>query len=329
MENEKKIVKAEILFSRKCNLKCSYCAMADGRENTLSVPKWIKGMHQLKDLGCQLIVFYGAEPLLEFEKLIEVLPYVENTLNIPTTIITNGSLVGTKSMLLRLYKEGAKSLSMSYDPAPIDIASEQKSSKAIDTLTWFKNLGENVRDVAAIATLTSQNYKLLPAMIKRMSNLGIWTFYDLYHFDRKQPGSKTSKIDYDLCFTSLDTNALVSVLTEVNDMKKRGYLVHMNQHYFDIIKAVNTSYYKWNCADFDEYPSWLTIDCDGSVYPCDDFQPKISKKFQVTQIVKNWEKFKKQTKSVTKETCPGCLWNTHISSHAIKSGATKGFIFDF
>lgn len=320
---EKEIVKAEILFSRKCNLKCSYCAMADGRENTLSVLGWLKGMRKLKQLGCGLVAFYGAEPLLEFEKLVEILPYAEH-LNIPTTLITNGSLVGTKPMLLRLYKEGARSLSMSYDPKPIDVASEIKSGKAIDTLTWFKGLGKNVRDVAAIATLTAKNFKYLPGMVKKMSSLDIWTFYDLYHFDRGQPGSKTAEIDDTLTFTKTNSQSLINILNVVNRMKNDGYLVHTNNHYLDILKAQVTKTqsinYSWNCADYDEFPSWITVDCDGSVYPCDDFQPREGRKFSVTEISENWDVFKKQMKLITKATCPGCVWNTKIGAHAIKAG---------
>ena len=323
-----KIVKAEILFSRKCNLKCSYCSMADGRENTLSVSEWMNGIHQLKKLGCKFIAFYGAEPLLEFDKLKEVLPFAEK-IGIDTTLITNGVVPKTKIMLRDLNERGARSLSMSYDPEPLDENSRLKSLNSLDTLLWFKNL-EDVRDVAAIATITSSNYTKLPDMVRKMSKYSIWTFYDLYHFDRKQPGSKTSDIDNKLCFTSLDTQALIKVLNEVNSMKNDGYLVHTNEYYLDVLKSHHISYYNWNCADYDQFPSWLTIDCDGLVYPCDDFQPNILKgKFTINNIVNTYEDFKIQMKLITKGTCPGCLWNTHLSSHAIKAGLEKGFIYDF
>ena len=317
------IVKAEILFSRKCNLKCSYCTMADGRENSLSVENWKTGMDNLKKLGCSFCCFYGAEPMLEFDKLLEVVPYTES-IGIDTSIITNGTIVGTKEKLERLYLAGARSLSMSYDPIPIDKSSQVKSDKAIEMLLWFKGLGSNVRDVAAIATLTKENYRKLPEMVSKMTSLGIWTFYDIYHFDRKQPGSKTSGYNPRFAFDNfIDRGKLLTTLYQVNDMRKNGFLVHTNDHYLKVLEKENCHIlekYDWNCADYDCFPSFVTVDCDGVVYPCDDFQPEEAKEFNIIELYEEWENFSKKMKFVTKALCPGCCWNTKIGSHAIKTG---------
>lgn len=319
----RQLVKAEILFSRKCNLKCSYCSMVTRRENTLSVDDWKKGMDQLKKLGCGFAAFYGAEVLLEFDKLIEVLPYAES-IGIDTTIITNGTLPKTEEMLEKLYLAGASSLSMSYDPIPIDKSSQIKSDKAIELLTWFKNLGKSVRDVAAIATLTKENYSKLPEMVYEMSSMGIWTFYDIYHFDRDQPGSKTASLEPRFAFnTDEDRRRLLTVLHSVNEMRKQGYLVHTNEHYLNVLGKQNCQTlkdYNWNCSDYEVFPSWVTVDCDGVVYPCDDFQPEVAGGFKVTELYTEWFAFKKKMKFLTKALCPGCAWNTHIGAHAIKAG---------
>jgi len=317
------LVKAEILFSRKCNLKCSYCNMATGKENSLSVKDWMKGIDQLKKLNCQFIAVYGAEPLLEFDKLLEVLPYAES-IGIDTTIITNGTVVKTKEKLKQLYDAGARSLSMSYDPLPIDTSSQVKSDKAIELLTWFRKLGKNVRDVAAIATVTKENYMELPRMVEKMSSLGIWTFYDIYHFDRHQPGSKTSAYNPRFAFdNTMDRKSLLDILWDVDNMRKQGFLIHTNDHYLKVLEKQNhpiLENYDWNCADYDCFPSFVTVDCDGVVYPCDDFQPEEAGEFNIVDLHDEWPNFRKKMKFITKSLCPGCAWNTHIGAHAIKVG---------
>lgn len=294
--------------------------MATGKENTLSVHQWKKGIFNLKELGCKFIAFYGAEPLLEFKKLKDVVQYAE-LMDIDTTIITNGTIVKTKDKLREMNEMGLRSLSMSYDPLPLDKSSQIKSLKALDTLLWFKNL-KNIRDVAAIATVTTANYKNLPEMVEVMSKHGIWTFYDIYHYDRGQVGSKTSNRAFEFEFKDWEVRDIVNVLSKVNQMKKDGYLVHTNQHYIDILKKDRNILmnYDWNCADYDQFPSWVTVDCDGIVYPCDDFQPKLVEPFHVTKLADRWELFSTKMRLMTKAICPGCFWNTHVGAHAIKGG---------
>lgn len=311
-----KIVKAEILFSRKCNLKCSYCNMPNGKENTLSIKDWCEGMDELKKLGCQFINFYGAEPLLEFNKLQSVLPYAEH-IGIDTTLITNGTVPNTEKMLAQLHSYGLRSLTMSYDMVKQDKSSYVKTKKCLDTLLWFKDLG-NIRDVAAIATVTKQNYKLLPKMIERMSDLGIWTFFDLYHWSPKSMRYLSKCQPYNSSFALDDYKSLILVLDEVKRLRNEGYLVH-NSDSFTSIVIEDQLKYAWKCSDYKEFPSWLTIDCDGSVMPCDDFQMK-NEKFSITNISETFGEFTEMMKTTVEINCHGCLWNTHCSAHAIKRG---------
>jgi len=153
-------------------------------------------------------------------------------------------------------------------------------------------------------------------MVKLMSSLGIWTFYDLYHYNQGQPGSKCGKYDPELAIR--DTNKLLESLYAVKQLKKEGFLVHTNNHYLDVLNKKTSK--KWNCADYDVFPSWVTVDCDGVVYPCDDFQPPEAQEFCITNIYENWVDWKKKMKFLTKALCPGCYWNSHIGAHAIAVG---------
>lgn len=316
------IVKAEILFSRKCNLSCHYCNMVTGRVNERYVGEWLRGFDNLKSLGCSFAAFYGAEPLLEFEKLVPVINYAEK-IGIHTTVITSGVVPDFKEKLDVLHENGLRSLSMSYDIIPLDNASRAKMDKTIGTLQWFKEK-ENVRDVAAITTLTSTNFHLLEDTIRMNNALGIWTFFDLIHPDRGQPGSKCKGNGEGLLFDDRHFSDLFLVLQRVLRLKEEGYLVHVSKECLDIISR-NDFYalknYNWNCAKYEQFPSWVTIDCDGSVHYCDDFMEQRRRpKFDMTTLFKDWEVFAEYGKALVSSRCRGCVWTTHIDAHLIKAG---------
>lgn len=324
------IVKAEILWSRKCLLKCSYCAMADNRDNRIVLEGWKKGFEQLKKLNCDFLAIYGAEPLEEFEKLPTVIGYAES-IGIHTTVITSGITKELNYKLKQLYEHGLRSITTSYDMVSLDTSSSLKSSKALEVIKTFRSFGE-IRDAAVVATLTKKNFHLLPETIEQMSSKGIWTFFDLIHFDRGQSGSKVRNTDvtFENVFQKDDFKALADVLSEVISMKKRGYLCHASEIFLNKIIDEHDKVYEWNCADEKCFPAWVTIDCDGTVYPCDDFQPTIFKypngtekeisMIKMWNLYEEWDKFCNTWKKVIMGNCPGCCWNTHIDGIAIKQG---------
>lgn len=317
------ITKAELLWTRICPLSCSYCNMATGQRNSRSLDDWKKGIDQLKKLDCSFIAFYGAEPLADFKNLPEAVGYAEE-LGIDTTVITSGCVPDFKRKLKVLHNYGAKSISMSYDINPLEKSSSLKTSKCIEGLEYFKSLG-NIRDIAAIATVTKNNYQGLLWMIEKMSQKGIWTFFDLVHPDLGHPGSKCKGENKSLLFeTEKDREELIKTLEAVLTMKKQGFLCHTTPNFVNVLKSLerdNKDMYSWCCADHKEFPSWVTIDCDGSVISCDDFHtenPNI--KFDMTRLSDNWKAFKVYWKDEIKHHKCTCCWNTHIDSHAVKSG---------
>ena len=313
---EKKIIKAEILWSRDCSLGCSYCAMADGRRNTISEFDWEMGFYQLKKLGCSFAAFYGAEPLNDFEKLPNVIEYAES-IGIHTTVITSGVTPYLNNKLRILYEHGLRSITTSYDMVSLGNSSAIKSAKAMDIINQFRSFG-TTRDAAIVATLTRTNFKLLPETIKKMSDKNIWTFFDLIHPDRHQPGSKVKNTEH-LLFRQEDLNELNNVLAEVLSLKKEGYLCHTSESFIKHLSKLRVStFYTWCCAEEDNFPAFITIDCDGLVYPCDDFQPKEITNIKIWEIADRWEEFCSVWKKEVIATCPGCCWNTHLDAHAIK-----------
>jgi len=294
--------------------------MATGAKNTVSLELWKEGMDQLKKLNCDFLAIYGAEPLEEFShKLPKVIEYAEK-IGIHTTLITSGITKDLNYKLRTLYEHGLRSVTTSYDMSPLDHSSGLKTSKALEVISMFRSFG-NVRDVAVVATLTNKNFRLLPTTIREMSRSNIWTFFDLIHPDRHQPGSKVRNTNLDLMFSADDLKELAYVLREVITMKKRGYLCHASEIFMNHIISHQNDIYKWNCSKESSFPAWITVDCDGVVMPCDDFHSwTCTQPFKIWNLEDEWNDFCKFQKEMVSLYCPGCCWNTHIDACAIKSG---------
>lgn len=324
------ITKVEMLWTRTCPLNCSYCNMATGQTNSKPLEYWKKVVDQLKKLNCRFAAFYGAEPLSEKEDLVKlggILQYFSEA-GIDTTLITSGAVPNLRDKLEYLHNRGLRSLTMSYDILPLDASSKAKSAKAIQTLKWFKSLG-GVRDVATVTTLTRWNYHLLPEHISNMTKEGIWTFFDLIHDDRGQPGSKCKHTDVteELMFNEWHYEQLGKVLRTVARMKVKGYLCNTSIPFIRILEQDSYKHiknYDWNCAQDSVFPGWISIDCGGSVYPCDDFHCQ-EVRFDAATIADDFDEFREVYKKLVLEKCPGCLWNTHIDANLIKAGVLSGY----
>jgi len=301
--------------------------MADGRANELSVDEWKHGMINLRALGCRFAAFYGAEPLYDRpEDLAEVVGFAEY-IGIHTTVITSGVVPHTEELIKMLYKKGAKSLSVSYDIQACDRHAEIKTRKALHLLELFQSLGP-YRDVAAIATIGEHNFEMMPKAIEQLSAKNIWFLFDILHPDRHQPGSKCSGTGEPYLIKSWDKFG--QVLDTIIKMKEEGYLCHASKPFMKFIQyLVNQQiqgvemFKSWNCGIDPQFPGWVTVDCDGLVYPCDDFQPRIYGEvppITITNLFHKKEEFRELWKPIVRKTCPGCLWNTHFDTFEILMG---------
>jgi len=297
--------------------------MADGRTNTIPLDQIKIGIDNLKTLGCQFIAFCGAECMTDFDKLPKSIQYVES-LGIHTTVITSGVAKDFFKKLEILYQHGLRSLTMSYDIIPLDKHSKTKTALAMKGLDFFQKLGP-IRDTAIIVTLTKTNYQYLLPTIEKMSKKNIWTFCDFIHTDRGQPGSKCKSVDPNLLFTDDDYPKLKEIMLKVIEMKKARYLCHSSLQFVDMVTRNDFELikkYNWNCAEEPDFPAWVTLDCDGYVYCCDDFQPRDGKLFHITELVERWQEFSEYWKQIILDVCrPGCCWSHHIDAHLVKRGA--------
>ena len=331
------IVKAEILWTRKCNLNCSYCNMAyKGEKSTVKKDweLWKKGLNNLKELagGDFFTAVYGAEPLMDMEYLPEYFEYA-NQLGFYHTLITNCTVKDTQAKLTELVKAGLNSLTVSFDGEINelnDTSSMMKSSLGLDTLFWFKSKFEKkYRDLAVVFTLTKTNLFHILEWIPYFTKHGIYVFFDFIHNDIGNPGTKCSNYDgiEDLLFTQDDVDLLRDFGIRLQEMKNsKLYNIHQSRSFIDILINHPYTYIKrtWNCAWEDNFPAWLTIDYDGTTRICDDFYQDSNREWKFWDLNKlEWGSFVYYMRRQTQSYCKGCLWNTHFDAHRIKEGREK------
>lgn len=329
------LTKVELLWTYKCSLNCKGCAMNSGEKNSRTVNEWKIGIDNFIRHGASFMAVYGAEPLEDFDKLPEVINYAEtNALNV--SLITSYSDYQEK--LKTLYENNLKSLTTSYylDKA-FDKSTQIKNDQALKMLNYFQSLDtgcNNIRNVAVIVTVTRNNIKDLVEFVKNMTYRGIWVFLDFLHFKRHSFGTKCSgkynpKLHTITPFAADRSGweRVSDIMFELADLASLGFLVNMSYPVAEEIKR-QKAVADWKCEKSSVFPSWITVDPFGNIHPCDDF--RCGNEYDIINFPDDLERLKESWKTKIDRLCKGCLWTTHIQSHAIKHGflSDNSFIKD-
>jgi len=313
------LVKAEILWTRECPLRCGYCAMVSDMQRA-PVDKMCQGVARLAALDCCFAAIYGASPLFDFDGLPEFVRALYDHA-IPMTIIVDGmSCTHPIERIDELYGAGLRSLTVSWDGYnPVDKSSQAKSLSGLELARWAKAQYPDFRDVQLTSTVSRQNITQLIEAVPAMVHEGFWYSFDLVHPSRGQEGSKCRGDQTGLVFTDCDEDkanirAFVKMLLQ---LKRETRRVHQSVAFLLYLISRDSLRLDWVCTDESNFPTWLTIDADGTVRPCDDF-------CLTTEELKVWdltadslETWSKRNRLHIIKHCPGCLWSTHWDACAI------------
>lgn len=310
----KEIVKAEILLTRRCNLRCKYCGIARKGRGEVGIEKWRKGLKSLAKLGCKFVAIYGGEPFL-FPFLSDFLKCC-NELEMLNSVITNACYF---NLLVWERMKELSSLTFSFDSLKKRGVREQRLYVLLDFLEdrLRKKL---LRDVEVCCTVSRENYLELPSLIEFFSKKGIWLHFDLIHYSRGQRDSKCLMRDEvePYLFREEDLEGLNVVIQKVLEMKRSGnYLIHPSERLIEMwLDKGNILGYGWQCS----YPHFVSVDCDGSMMVCDDFRDEEVEKIKVWELVDRWTEFEgKWLQAVKRQKCH-CFWGTHLDAELIKEG---------
>lgn len=314
-----KIVKAEILLTRRCNLRCKYCAIRANKAE-ISADEWIEIFNVLTEmLGCPFYPIYGAEPLLH-EGIYDILKWFARGGKAHYSLLTNATMLD-EVVKERLLDAGLKSITLSIDSLSMYRQGSigMRNDRALYAIEWA--VKHKILDVQGTSTVHRSNIENIPDLVRFLSAKEVWFSFDFIHDSKSYLGfypghSKVSSIT-DLAFSVQDEGKIRLFLQTMCQMKVEGYRIYQPVEWFeflleDVLERV--VYRNWIC---DSSPAWITIDSDGTVLVCDDYLQTSG--IYATDLPKYWDQFCRFKEYVTKE-CRGCIWSTHwLAEEQLKS----------
>lgn len=279
------------LLTRRCNLRCKYCAIVKNYEgkpdeypnmnyyltNEMTTNNVILGLAKLYSHNPNCFhIFYGGEPMLRRD-LPLIINYC-NQNNIHYTIISNNTPEVQPMIDSLLNSSTVKGFTASVDPvleSQSNMDRIQKSREGFQSLLKIKN---RVSDVVAEVTVTNEDVGSLYRLVKFLSGYGInsdITFVDI---------AKTPYYDFS---NVTDPSELVGQSSEVFKQLQliqddESVDVHMKQVLLPMIWEHLPSDY--DCK-LEEGIHNLTIDADGSVRLCLRIKGVFEKRLDISNLL--------------------------------------------
>jgi len=328
---------ANILLTRRCNLRCDYCSivrdyqdkpkeypnMSYYRDHELRTDQWIRILDRLKLNNPNVfVIFYGGEPML-YESLPEIIKHCHLN-NIYYTIISNNT-EEVQPKILDLIKQVGKlrGFTASIDP---ELAWRMKglprAHSIKKTVAGFENLcrlkeQEIADDVVAEITATDHNIQYLYDTIKILSKNNIYssiTTIDL----KKSPYYDFSTIDDQSLLVKPDAETRQIFFRIMADESLKVHIPNM------LLKLYNILPTRMMCEIYKDISN-VTIDADGSFRLCLRIRGIHLPKLSLDQIFSENGKviLPVARDAITKdycESCKGCNWTCILFSQYYSKG---------
>ncbi len=181
-------------ISRLCNLKCKHCyEFADKPgPDELNTEQAVDAVNKMAEAGVAYIAISGGEPLMR-KDFFEVAKRIHET-GMAFSIATNGTLL-TKENVSKLKALNCIYVQVSVDGATPATHNWFRGVNAFEsTVRGIKNAVEQGMTVGISMTVTSHNYKEVPATIELAERLGA-QFFMHYNFIPTGRGKDIRKLD--------------------------------------------------------------------------------------------------------------------------------------
>lgn len=314
--------------TKACNLNCAHChaSARDPLPNELTVEEAKKAIIEMENIGTEVIIFSGGEPLLRKDLILNLTVQCAD-LGIIPVMLTNGTLLNHKTAL-ELKESGMMAVGV-----PIDFAVPEHYDSFRNTLGAFEGSVKAIKacldvdlKVAVTTMVMKNNFEEIPKLINFLANLGVEqvVFYDFIPVGR----GKDLK---ELMISSEQRAKLLDYIYKIQEEKEMFFLISGGEPLYpgailEMHKAFETSPPNKLLRQFlvaaevgcHAGVHYFGLRPNGDVYPCPFLQINAGniKEQSLTKIWYNSKIFKelrnrnllkgKCGECVNRETCGGC-----------------------
>jgi MoaA/NifB/PqqE/SkfB family radical SAM enzyme len=285
---------ASIFFTRRCNLRCTYCRAYEQRPDDLPLSEWKRIVDKLEKWGVPGIDIVGGEPTLR-EDLFDLVAYI-NGKHMFTALHSNFTVL-SEAMIDHLAASGLFLLKASVDSLDGFGKTGDRTFQLLEYAKIERKLAVMVSSVA-----TSANIDQIQTLAQYAIEKKMFFCCGLYQC----VGGRFSSPNRALIPPIGKTEEVFRFL---HDLKaKTGWV--RNSYLF----LENTDcYYNglWKCDP--DRNAWLTINNDGTLMPCQEYNSEISILDIDSLENERWLAYKKDTV----QACQGCLYHCYFDSEKV------------
>jgi len=265
------------LLTRRCNLKCDYCAivknykdmpkeypqMSHYIKNEMTTSDVIDGLIKFKEHNPDAFhIFYGGEPILR-KDLATIINFC-NKEDIHYTIISNNTeeIQPLIEKLIVDVNDKIKGFTASVDPVFFDEnESEDSIRKSLQGFANLKDMQEVVEDIVAEITVMNHNYKHMHRLVSMLTEAGINSDITLIDISKSPYYDFSNITDHNLLVRQ--TAQLADQFQKLNDDKLLS--IHMKNILIPTIWDILPS--NMDC-EIDKNLHNVSVDADGSIRLC-------------------------------------------------------------
>jgi MoaA/NifB/PqqE/SkfB family radical SAM enzyme len=285
----------QIFLTRRCNLRCAFCAAPQHRSNDLPLAKWKIILQRLRQWGVMSLNIVGGEPTLHPD----IWDFLSCAADLGFLTVLHSNLYKVQSDFEdRVVNSKVFALEASFDS--LDGRRPRTVTANVDLLCRIRDRGV----IPLVSTvMTSRNVDQVGEIARQVTRRRIVYLAAVY----QSVGGVFSVNDRRLVPSQEQIQSAFAVLRK---LKCANGLIRNSFHFLDRPELHQEP--RWHCDPARD--SWITVDSDGRLMVCQEHEsPFYVLEVQHVHTDSSW----RRTKTALANACNGCSYHCYFEAEGL------------